>query len=398
MDEKQAVENTGKKLHEKVMEDQAVHCPSCGRYVGAYDRCPYCQAEMKYRMDVRWVKRSVVIGSIVGLVLLWLAAKLSEVPAMEIGTIGANHNMALVKLQGIVTGSSVQEEKNTFRLTLDDGTGTISLGGFGKLDRFRDAFKEDFPGIGDRIEVIGNLSISEQWGATMFLSIPSRLKMLQKYEVKEAELADITLDDVNETYIIEAEVTGHRQFGSGYSIQLRDGNASMELSLFERQYESIPEGASKEMLFEPGSVFEMVVTVDRYEEECQLKLKNPENPENLVFLEKREYNTESLLEEKREYLSDILLKPVGSWAVIEVKTVESRQIENVGRSLQVTDDTDTMTFFVYDGIFNGVENGEKMMDTGARFRARVKVSEFRGKPQLLLENPKEILFLDEVKN
>ncbi|MCK5684698.1 OB-fold nucleic acid binding domain-containing protein [bacterium] len=166
---------------EEVKNDIEVLCPSCGRFVGAYEICPHCQTQVNTRVSIKLVKRIAVIGAIVGIILLYFAAKNREVPMINIGEIQINHNMALVKVSGRVIRESIQDKKDNFSLTIDDGTGKIKLGGYNKLKKWKKHFGEKFPKEGDFIEVTGNLNITEQFGASMFLSSPHRLVVKKSF-------------------------------------------------------------------------------------------------------------------------------------------------------------------------------------------------------------------------
>jgi len=70
------------------------HCPSCGRYVGPHEACPYCSAHLTGRTPIRTVKIAAILLATVGLALLWIAATRAEVPQITIGQAGATMNMA----------------------------------------------------------------------------------------------------------------------------------------------------------------------------------------------------------------------------------------------------------------------------------------------------------------
>ena len=42
------------------------HCPSCGRYVGPREACPYCSARLTGRTSIRAVKITAVVLATVG--------------------------------------------------------------------------------------------------------------------------------------------------------------------------------------------------------------------------------------------------------------------------------------------------------------------------------------------
>jgi DNA/RNA endonuclease YhcR with UshA esterase domain len=178
-------------------------CPSCGKFVGAYERCPMCQASMKTRMELKLVKRIAVFGAIIGVLLLWFASARKEIPIVKIEDIKINNNLAIITVRGTVININVNDTAKNFSITLDDETDTIKIINAGKLDEFRNIFREKFPKPGDLIEVTGNVSISEKWGASMFLSSTRRMKVLKRLEIEELKLAEISEKNLNQTLMIK---------------------------------------------------------------------------------------------------------------------------------------------------------------------------------------------------
>ncbi|MFA6749509.1 MAG: hypothetical protein WCS82_06500, partial [Candidatus Riflebacteria bacterium] len=63
---------------------QETHCQSCGRFVGVFTRCPYCQALTQKRMSIRVFKVLSVLLSTVGLLLLLFYARNVKTPETKI--------------------------------------------------------------------------------------------------------------------------------------------------------------------------------------------------------------------------------------------------------------------------------------------------------------------------
>ncbi len=275
---------------EEVKNDIEVLCPSCGRFVGAYEICPHCQTQVNTRVSIKLVKRIAVIGAIVGIILLYFAAKNREVPMINIGEIQINHNMALVKVSGRVIRESIQDKKDNFSLTIDDGTGKIKLGGYNKLKKWKKHFGEKFPKEGDFIEVTGNLNITEQFGASMFLSSPHRLVVKKSFNPKRVKLNDLRIEDVNSTYRVTVKIDYVKKFGMGYSIRVTDNSVSdqsapISLTIFDTAFNRIKNENVKKAITTKGSVCEFVAILGEYKGTLQLKLKSPDNPNYFKVIE-----------------------------------------------------------------------------------------------------------------
>ena len=83
--------------------NKGISCPSCGRFVGAHDRCPYCGTGLQKRVSLKSLRYISLIVAIVGLVCLQLMAMSRETPAKEISSITPAMNFAYIKVKGIAT-------------------------------------------------------------------------------------------------------------------------------------------------------------------------------------------------------------------------------------------------------------------------------------------------------
>jgi len=290
--------NTIKKIE---VSDEA-KCPSCGRFVGPYETCPHCQASLHKRMSLILVKRIAVIGSLVGLVMMWYASKMKEIPVVQISSITERMNNALVEVAGTITVARFDETKNNFSYTLNDPTGKIKLNGFNALSEFKKFFGDNMPQEGDKIRVAGQLNISEKFGVGMFVKNPRRIIITEKYLVSEKKIKDITVNDAKKSFRLRVTVEDvEREFSVGKSVTVSDGTGSISLTIFNSDFDRITDTATKENLLLPGAEFNMIASVDSYRGSVQLKLKNPENPQNLVLIKKGSGSSSlQIMEEKAD--------------------------------------------------------------------------------------------------
>lgn len=271
------------------MSKDGIICKSCGRFVGAYERCPHCQAKIMKTVSLRLVKRIVMVGAVLGLGALYVAAKVKEVPKMDVGEIQMNHNMALVDVSGKIVALRRQPDRNAFDFTLSDGTGQLKVLAFNRLNHFERAFGDDFPKLGDEVMVRGNLAISEKFGASIFLSNPKRLKILQRYLVTEEKIGQIGRQDLNMVYRFTAQVQDDIfQNDMLRSIPMRDDTGTLPLVLFKTEFEAIPTKSVRDALVTTGSSLRFLGRVSEYKGKLQLKVVNPGKAENIEVLDRRE--------------------------------------------------------------------------------------------------------------
>ncbi|MEA3506937.1 MAG: hypothetical protein U9R36_05565, partial [Elusimicrobiota bacterium] len=251
--------------------------------------CPRCGARVERRIAIRAVRKIAIIGSVLGIVLLWYAALLKEPEDINIGDIQATMNNALVRVQGRVVDVKIDEDRNSLRISIDDGTGdSLTVNAFNKLNTFREAFGEDMPNIKDRISVVGALNVSQAWGNSMFLSLPSRITLLEEYEVKDVNIGDISVDDEGELFRIDATVKEHERFttNSGYILNrfvLGDNTGEIEMVLFSSAFDSLP-ADTRYAITKTGAHLQMLVEVSTYRGEPQVNLYNPSSPESVKIV------------------------------------------------------------------------------------------------------------------
>ena len=86
---------------QKALLDEVL-CPGCGKFVGAYEKCPYCGTEMKKRISIIFFKRAALVIAFGGLALLWFTAVKMKPPLIHVSDINARYNNAVVEIKGMV--------------------------------------------------------------------------------------------------------------------------------------------------------------------------------------------------------------------------------------------------------------------------------------------------------
>lgn len=368
---------------------QEVLCPSCGKFVGAYERCPYCQADLDNRFPLKIARRVAVIGSILGLILLYFASVNKRVETISVASIEANHNMALVKLKGKVADVKTNDQKNSINITLDDGTGRIKLSGFDKLDKFKryfaDATKSDgkgLPGAGDILEVKGNLNITDKWGAGIFLTSPKRVLILKRSQIEKRNIASFSDEDLNNVFLVQARVKGYKELGALKSIVLVSNDSEISLTIFKKEFENIKDAKVRKALLTPNSELLVKVLLSEYQSKLQLRLSAPEKKDSIKVLSMGK----KISNHKKIALKDITQNKIGNISIVTA-TVKGVKKLNGLRIIKISDLGKTMDLVVYDDIFDSIPN-EKMRKAltkmDSRITVTVKISEYKGALQLAL--------------
>jgi DNA/RNA endonuclease YhcR with UshA esterase domain len=114
--------------------DREVVCPSCFRFTGTYEKCPYCGAMVFKRMSVRFFRWGSLIFAFIGLFLLWLAARGIEAPVVKANSLEASMSMGFVRVIGKITNEPVlHPEWRSLYLRVDDGSGEVSVNAFSEI-------------------------------------------------------------------------------------------------------------------------------------------------------------------------------------------------------------------------------------------------------------------------
>lgn len=362
-----------------IPEGEGVLCPSCGKFVGAYERCPHCQAVVYKRLPIIYIKRFAIFGTLIGLILMWIAAQQRVVPLIKIGEIKPQHNMALVRCVGKVTGVKIMEDKNSFHFKIDDETGMLSLSGFDKLRKFRAHFGEALPAEGDEVEVVGNLSISEKFGESMFISDPRRLKIVKRFSAEPATIENINIESRGSIFSIRVKVAAVRKFRVGTNITVKDDSGSMDLTVFDSDMEKFSDPKLAEELTQVGNEFQITVLVDAYRGKPQLKIHRPERPESVKKLggvAPQPKKSDVPLVKAVEVREERLRETVGV-----AGRIASLKEFQFGTSIDLADDSGTVNVWVKENVRKALQAG--LLKEGATLRVTGEVNKFKDRLQVV---------------
>ncbi len=138
-------------------------CPSCGRFVGPYTRCPYCGARIKGRIALRAIKIVAILLAVVGLTGLWLYARTVDIPTLRIADAQATTNMAYVRVEGrVVRSLTFDPESGYLAFWLDDGSGELRVSIYRSVTEALLA-QHKIPALGDHLRVAGTLRVREDY-------------------------------------------------------------------------------------------------------------------------------------------------------------------------------------------------------------------------------------------
>lgn len=250
----------------------SAQCPSCGFFIGPMLTCPRCGARSQKRIAVRAVRIFCIIGSVVGVALLWVASYMKTPEVMHVKDITELTINAMATIKGTVVSVRENPIKKSLTISIDDGTAPpINMLAFGKLDEMRRLGR--VPRVGDKVEVTGNISVSQQFGPTMMLAVPERLVITER--VKPTSISDLTADDLNKNVLLQVAVDEYSvretQYGPMHNFKVSDNSGSITLAMNDSNFKKLSDEI-RAMLTESSQQFEVSVQVGVFRDEVNAKV------------------------------------------------------------------------------------------------------------------------------
>jgi hypothetical protein len=140
-------------------------CPSCERFIGPTDVCPYCGADSARLPILRHLRRAALLLAVTGVVGLYLFARHSDPPVVKMGAISPAMNFAFVQVNGRVSGAAkvFREggEVDHVSFSVNDGTGRLRVVAEGPVARTLSR-NGGVPADGEWVDVTGTLNVSAE--------------------------------------------------------------------------------------------------------------------------------------------------------------------------------------------------------------------------------------------
>lgn len=348
------------------------HCPSCGRYVGPYEACPYCGARMTGRLPIRTAKIAAGVLAGVGLALLWFVTIRSPVPSIQIGRAGSTMNMAYAQVEGqVVRGPDYYPDSGYLAFTLADDTGEIRVSAYrNEADRLR--AERRVPALGDRVRVAGTLRVREA-GVALTLNAPDHLELLRP-EAVERPLGAITSQDHLLRVRVRGQVWAVRlPHDDLILITLRDATGAIDVAVGQEL-----QALTGDLLPpHPGSSVEVVGTVDLYRETPQIV---PASVQDIVPLPEpvpvaTQMSVGSLTE--------------GSGLVRVKGTLTHRERFSGGLKFTLNDGTGEVLVLLWDDVYQSLDDPEGLRP-GAQVEVMGQVAVYHGDLEVIPERAMDV--------
>ena len=352
-------------------------CPSCGRYAGPYEACPYCGARLVGRVLVRVVKIAAILLATVGLAILWLAATRAQVPLIQIAQAGATMNMAYVRLEGRCTRAPTYDpESDYLSFWLDDGTGEIRASAY--RAETRQIIEQGLvPALGDVVEVGGTLRVREDFFA-LTINVPDQLKIMRA-DPADRDIGAIGPDDVYLRVRVRGEVRSVYEPYDGLTlIAVRDESGEIPVAVSE----DLVALSGVLPALSTGQMVEIVAAVSLYGDTPQLV---PASVADVVPLD------EGARVAAEVRIGELTAEDVDQLVIVRGSVVEVNPF-SAGVKLTLDDGSGTVTLLLWQDIYEALPD-RTALGVGAEIEVQGEVSEYQGELEVTPELAEDVRVL-----
>jgi DNA/RNA endonuclease YhcR with UshA esterase domain len=367
-------------------------CPSCGRFVGAYERCPYCGTGVQKRIPMRALRATAVLVALGGIVSLHLMAMHREIPVTAIGEITPSMNFGYVSVVGRATGPlrlyREGDKISRFMLFVDDDTGELRVQGYRQV---AEMLAEEGVNVrqGDKVRVSGTLRVFGDDNVSMLLQVPQHLQVIETNEASRIALRELGgLADGQPVRVQAriAHVSLPRSERAPYQVTLADGTDEVTLVVWPAVFEQIPE---QDKLVS-GALVSVRAARSSYRDQPQLTLEMPQDLQVLAQAAVSDVEPVAPAAPDAESVAFAVLGPsdVSRMVAIKARVVDVRAPgagSTAPYTVELDDGTTTLPMVIWPSTYAGISDAAQLV-AGARVSGQVLIGEYRGRLQLELRN------------
>ena len=349
-------------------------CPSCGRFVGVWPKCPHCGARVTKRVGLRWVRYGTVVVAIFGLVLLWVAARTVVRPVLQVRDINRTMNWAYVKVQGtVVRWPSYDDQSGYLSFWLDDGSGELMVVAY--RNQSQALINGDGPPlIGDRVTVEGTLRLRDDL-YQLVIRVPDQV-VCERPAPVESTIGEITTEDLYRQVVVRGQIRQVREPYEGLTVlTVRDGTGLIDI-VYSADLVRL---GGDPIRVAPGDSVELSGVVTIYGDKPQIALSDPAALQVLPVL----FEIASLRQIVTIGVDDVdrVLRVEG--VVSHVRRTPAAQV------CSLDDTTAKIDIVLWQHILDQLPENQDL-GVGTRLEVQGVVSEYRGELELIPELAQDI--------
>ncbi len=337
-------------------------CPSCGRFVGPLEKCPYCGADIQKRIPLKFIRLACLVLAILGIALLVYAASGATTPTTKINDIGATMNYAYVRIQGTVTrGPLYDPDQQSLRFYVADDTGEIQAATFRDVTQQLVA-QNKIPTIGDQITTEGTLRVRDDF--TSFNVSSADKLQLTPPSARDIAIQQIGYDDEWHYVVVKGDVREIREPYQGLAlITLGDASGELDVAVnadIEKLYGALP-------AFDLGDAVQVQGVVTYFRDTPQLVLRHPRDFTKLAI-----DNTAAAT----VHIGELDAARVNQRVQVAGDVTRVSKFSQ-GVRATIADDTGEITLVLWQDLYDQIPNANELQQ-GARVSVLGKLSQYRG--------------------
>jgi DNA/RNA endonuclease YhcR with UshA esterase domain len=257
---------------------EEVLCPSCGKFVGAYERCPYCGTELKKRMSIVFFKRAAIVVALGGLFLLWLTATKLKPQLIKINEITPMYSNAVVEVRGTVL-STKMTRKDDITFIVADGTGELRCQAFRGREKMRQT--GNLPHAGDMARVIGQINMTDRWGTSLMINVPSNVEVTPVKSERVA-IGDISEEDRGRSVEVVGEIVSAFERGGNVFMMIGDTTGVIDMPMWKSDLDRIESEEHRKEITTMGREIRVRGSVGEFRGKPQIQYRDVDEIEVLA--------------------------------------------------------------------------------------------------------------------
>ncbi len=354
-----------------VFKPSSANCPSCGRFVGPYEQCPYCGAQRQGRISLRMVKVIAILLATWGLLGLWWWGRHTPIPTLKVRESQGTMNMAYVKFKGQVARSPTYDAASEYLgFWLDDGTGEVYISVYRDVTQAL-LTQGHIPMLGDEVEVAGTLRIREDF-ISLTLNVPDHLT-LQRPDPITVKLNSLTVLDKGLRLRIAGNVREVRTPYEGLTL-LTVSNESGEIVVaIDETLIALTGDLPK---ISKGQGIDLIGTVSTYKSTPQVI------PLSVAEIQLSDLPKQEVMSAVTS-LSALSAEKVGSWVHVQGKIIALEGLKGGVKAI-LDDGTDQVTILLWENLYMNLSN-PSALDVGARATISGSLEVYEGTLEIVPE-------------
>ena len=328
-------------------------------------------------MAVRAFKYGSLVLAVVGVAILLLVARRSQVPVVQIGNLSGTMNWAYVRVEGTVTRQPAYDAgEGTLRLWVGDGSGELMVMAY-RSEADWLVNEGLVPVMGDAVALEGTLRIKEEF-QYLVLNVPQHTE-LRPGEPVEVAIDQVAADRLYERVTVRGVIRDDRTPYEGLRIlTLRDASGEIDVTL--------PTGAAALTGAWPdlraGQPVAVTGAVDSYRGMPQIAVGRAAD---VLVLDE----TIAIALEQR--LGDLSAADSGALVLVEGTVVEVQPF-SAGVKLALDDGSGMVTLLLWQDLYEALEEGDALVE-GTLLRAQGALAEYQGELEIVPELPSDLTIL-----